>query len=137
MSRQTEPLLDATAVVNCHTFPFEKLGVWHEARALTVAVSRTVRSFPTTERYCLAPQLSRAALSVASNLAEGSSRTSRRDQAHFSQLAYGSLVELACQLVIARDLGYIDGGVYGSLRTSIEAISNKVNALRRYQLHAS
>jgi len=52
--------------------------------------------------------LRRPAISYPSNIAEGSSRISQKDQAHFSQLAYASLMEVACQLSIARDLGFIN-----------------------------
>jgi len=51
--------------------------------------------------------LRRAAISYPSNIAEGSSRISQKDQGHFSQLAYGSLMEVACQLNIAKELGFI------------------------------
>ena len=79
-------------------------------------------------------QLNRAALSVVSNIAEGSSRTSPKDQAHFIQVSYSSLMEVACQLIIARDLGYPEESVYDELRKKIEEISNKLNALRKYQI---
>jgi four helix bundle protein len=77
--------------------------------------------------------MTRAAISVASNLAEGSSRMSRKDQAHFSQIAYGSLMEVACQLNIAEELGFIKEEKYVELRQSIVILSSKINALSRSQ----
>ncbi len=74
---------------------FEKLRVWNDARELHSQVYRATRSFPRAELYGLTSQMNRIAVSVATYLAEGSSRTSRKDQAHFTQISYGSLTELA------------------------------------------
>jgi four helix bundle protein len=78
--------------------------------------------------------MNRAAISVASNLAEGSSRTSLKDQAHFSQLAYSSLMELACQLTMAEDLEYLPIESKKNLRMEFASLGNKINALRNSQL---
>jgi four helix bundle protein len=78
-------------------------------------------------------QCNRAAISVAANLAEGSSRQSRKDQAHFSEIAYGSLMELACLLVLSVDIGLLPEPSESTLRDSIENISAQLNALRRSQ----
>jgi len=83
--------------------------------------------------YGLTSQINRAAISVASNLAEGSSRTSQKDQAHFSQLAYSSLMEVACQLSIVQELGFVDNEKYAEIRREIEGLSRKINALHRSQ----
>jgi four helix bundle protein len=85
-----------------HVYPFEKLRVW-EARQLAQNYGLT-KKFPRSEIYGLTSQTNRAVVSVAANLAEGSARTSRRDQAHFSQMAYSSLMELACLQSLAVDL---------------------------------
>lgn len=117
-----------------HVYPFEKLRVWSEARLLVRSVYAGTRSFPRTEVYGLTSQINRAAVSVAANLAEGSSRTSRKDQAHFSQIAYGSLMELACLLILAVDLEYLDAAEESKLREETETLSRQVNALRTAQL---
>src|SRR5437762_9520988 len=87
-----------------HVYPFEKLRVWQNARSLVKSVYRTTRAFPRSEVYGLTSQTNRAAVSVAANLAEGSSRTSRKDQAHFTQISYGSLTELAYLAILATDV---------------------------------
>ncbi len=69
-----------------------------------------------------------------SNLAEGSGRTSARDQAHFSQLAFGSLLELDAQHQLALDLGFLPAGDYRDIRYSIEELARKISALRASQL---
>ena len=117
-----------------HTYPFEKLRVWQDARNLVKNVYAATRKFPRSEIYGLTPQANRAALSVAANLAEGSARTSRKDQAHFTQIAYGSLMELACLLILAVDLEFLLSEEESTLREEIEAISRQLNALRKTQL---
>ena len=83
-------------------YPFEKLRVWQAARLLAKQVYLVTAIFPQSERYGLISQCNRAAISVAANLAEGTCRQSRKDQAHFSDIAYGSLTELACLLILAK-----------------------------------
>jgi len=117
-----------------HTYPFEKLRVWNDARQLVREIYCLTRTFPRSELYGLTSQSNRAAVSVAANLAEGSARTSRKDQAHFSQLAYSSLMELACLLVLGVDLEFISTEEESELREEIESLSRKLNALRRTQL---
>ena len=72
-------------------YSFEKLDVWQKSRALIKGIYRLTESFPSDEKFGLTNQLRRAGVSVASNLAEGTSRASGRDQARFTQLSYGSL----------------------------------------------
>jgi four helix bundle protein len=117
-----------------HVCPFEKLRVWQNARSLIKNIYKITRSFPRSEIYGLTSQTNRAAVSVAANLAQGSSRTSRKDQAHFSQIAYGSLMELACLLIVAVDLEFVSSEVESSLRAEIEAVSRQLNALRSSQV---
>ena len=116
-----------------HEYSFEKLRVWQSARELARAVYLTTGSFPRSEVYGLVSQCNRAAISVAANLAEGSSRRSPKDQAHFSEIAYGSLMELACLLVLSLDVGILADATESKLRTLIETISAQLNALRRSQ----
>jgi four helix bundle protein len=114
-------------------YPFEKLRVWQAARDLSKAVYLITGKFPPRELYGLISQCNRAAISVAANLAEGSSRRSRKDQAHFSEIAYGSLMELACLLILSRDLGILPDPSEQDLRSSIEQLSPQLNALHRSQ----
>ena len=113
-----------------HIYPFEKLRVWQSARNLIKGIYKITKAFPRSETYGLISQTNRAAVSVAANLAEGSSRTSRKDQAHFSQIAYGSLMELACLLIVAVDLEILPADREAKLREEIESVSRQLNALR-------
>ncbi len=117
-----------------YQYPFEKLRVWGSARELVRHIYAATKAFPKAELYGLTSQVNRASISIAANLAEGSSRTSRKDQAHFSQIAYGSLMELACLLILAVDLGFLNPAGEEKLRAEIDSVSRQVNALRNSQL---
>ena len=114
-------------------YSFEKLRVWQAARELAKQVYLSTANFPQRELYGLTSQCNRAAVSVAANLAEGTSRQSRKDQAHFSEIAYGSLTELACLLILAKDVGVLSETSESYLRGAIEHVSAQLNALHRSQ----
>jgi four helix bundle protein len=114
-------------------YSFEKLRVWQAARDLSKAVYLTTAKFPQREMYGLVSQCNRAVVSVAANLAEGSSRQSGKDQAHFSEIAHGSLMELACLLILASDTGILHSEAEQMLRRFIEQLSSQLNALHRSQ----
>ena len=115
-------------------FPYEKLEVWQESRKLVRQIYSLTRQFPQEEKYGLVSQINRAAISVASNIAEGSCRSSLKDQAHFSQLAFSSLMELSCQLTLAADLQLLSSGDYATHYSEIKLLANRLNALKRSQL---
>jgi len=117
-----------------YRFPFEKLLAWQDSRKFVKTVYRLTVKFPAVEKFGLVSQINRAVVSVASNLAEGSSRTSLKDQAHFSQLAFSSLMEVVCQLTLATDLGYVKDDELKKLGVLLSELSNKINALRNSQL---
>jgi four helix bundle protein len=116
-----------------HQYPFEKLNVWQAARELAVSTYKTTAHFPQREVYGLTSQCNRAAVSVAANIAEGTSRQSLKDQAHFSEIAYGSLMELACLFIIGNDVGVLPTAEEGALRQALEGVSAQLNALHRSQ----
>jgi four helix bundle protein len=119
-----------------YLFAFEKLDVWKLAKDFSIEIYKLTKKFHREERFGLMSQLNRAAISVASNIAEGSSRKSKKDKAHFYQIAYGSLMEVASQLIIVRELGFMADQDYASLRTKLHEISNKLNALYKSQLNS-
>ena len=89
------------------TYQFEKLTAWQKAKDLAIAVYRLVTKFPQYEQYALCSQVRKAAISVPSNIAEGTGRVSMKEKIHFLEISYGSLLETYCQLQIAAELGYI------------------------------
>jgi four helix bundle protein len=87
---------------------YTKISAWKLADDLTVALYERTRTFPHEELYGLTSQLRRAAYSVPANIAEGSSRESKRDYLHFLYIARGSLAETQYFIHLARRLGYLE-----------------------------
>jgi len=96
-----------------------------------------IKKFPREEQYALCDQLRRAVISVPSNIAEGSGRTSSKDQAHFFEMAFGSLMEVNCQIDIAHDLGYITKEEVERVEQHVKAIAALLSGLRRKLLGES
>lgn len=115
-------------------FPFEKLEVWQEARHLVVSVYDCSRNFPKEERFSLTSQLTRAAVSVANNLAEGCGRASFKEQANYSNQARGSLMETASDLIIATDLGFVTETVTDPILSQAYDLGIRIHNLRESQL---
>ena len=110
-------------------YSFEKLKVWQEAKKLVVDVYHLLDSFPRFEKYALCDQIRRAIVSVPSNIAEGSGRRSLKEQIHFLEIAYGSLMETYNQLQIAIDLTYITEESVEAIKPSIDAVAKMINGL--------
>lgn len=110
-------------------YSFEKLNVWQEAKKLVVDVYHLLDSFPKFEKYALCDQIRRAIVSVPSNIAEGSGRRSLKEQIHFLEIAYGSLMETYNQLLIAIDLTYITEESVEAIKPSIDAVAKMINGL--------
>jgi four helix bundle protein len=113
-------------------FSFERLVVWQDSRSLAKAIYQLTREFPSDEKFGLVSQIRRAAISVSSNIVEGSYRSSNKDKANFMNMAFGSLMELLSQVIISKDLEYINEGQYIELRSAIEKTSNKLASLSKY-----
>lgn len=112
-------------------YSFEKLDVWKKSKDFTVNIYQVTANFPSAEKFGLVSQLRRAAVSVSSNIAEGSSRTSNKDQARFYIMAYSSAVEILNQLIISKDLEFLSEGNYKELRSDIEDITAMINRLHK------
>jgi four helix bundle protein len=111
-------------------FNFEKLEVWQRAIAFTDPVYAATRQFPNDERFGLTNQMRRASVSVSSNIAEGSSRSSKKDFASFVEIGYGSLMEVVSQSHIARRQEFLDQGTFQSIYNEAEEISRMLSGLR-------
>lgn len=117
-------------------YSFEKLKVWQESIELIKNMYRVTKDFPSDERFGLVSQLRRATVSIASNLAEGTSRKTNKDKAHFTTISFSSSMEVLNQLIIAKELNFISENDYILLREKLEKITNMLNALRKAQLNA-
>ncbi len=119
-----------------HTYSFEKLEVWNEAIELAITIYQVTENFPDQEKYGLTSQMRRCSVSVSSNIAEGTIRSTSKDKSKYMTIAYGSTMELLSQLVISLKLGYINQDTYLSIRKQIESITNKLNSLKKHFLKA-
>ena len=117
-------------IIVMYQFAFEKLEVWNESRNLTKSLYLKTKSFPEYEKFGLSSQIQRAAVSICSNIAEGSSRRSSKEQKNFYQIAYSSLMEVMNQIIISSDLNYVDTIFLKDARGKILRISRMLNALR-------
>ncbi|MBR4912998.1 MAG: four helix bundle protein [Bacteroidales bacterium] len=116
------------------TYSFENLEVWKKSRELVFYVYQIQSSFPPYEKYGLGDQLRRAVVSVSSNIAEGNARYSVKEQAHFIEIAIGSLMEVYCQIVLAYDLKYITEEQLNKCNERIEIVFKLLNGLRYQKL---
>ncbi len=115
-------------------YSFEKLTVWQESKNLVKDIYRLTKSFPSEERFGLISQLRRASVSIASNLAEGTSRKTNKDKAHFTTISFSSAMEVLNQLIISKELNFLSEKDYILVREKLEKITNMLNALRNSQL---
>jgi four helix bundle protein len=113
---------------------FEKLDVWQKVRVFTKSIYQLSQKFPDEEKFGMTSQIRRAVISINCNIAEGVSRQTGKEQARFTEIAYGSLMEVLNLLILANDLLFISDEELANLRLSIEEISNKLNSLRETQL---
>ena len=111
-------------------FRFEKLGVWQKSVDFADRVYEVTRGFPADERYGLTSQLRRAAVSISSNIAEGSGRSSDKDFAHFVQIAYGSVMEVVSQIHIAKRQTMLTEDAFQNLYSQANEISRMLSGLR-------
>tara|TARA_R110001632_G_scaffold55094_2_gene134915 strand:- start:17030 stop:17392 length:363 start_codon:yes stop_codon:yes gene_type:complete len=115
-------------------YSFEKLNVWKESLELVTSIYKITNNFPREEKFGLISQIRRATVSVSSNLAEGTSRKTNKDKAHFTTISYSSAMEVLNQLIISKELDYISENDYILVRQRIEKITNMLNSLRNSQL---
>jgi four helix bundle protein len=116
------------------TFSFEKLKVWQKSRHLAVRVYKFTKHFPEDERFGLVSQMRRSVISISSNIAEGSGRHNPKDKARFTEIAFGSALELLNQSIISSDLEYIKKDDYLNIRKDISEITAMLDGLRKSQL---
>src|SRR5436853_7647487 len=111
-------------------FNFEKLDVWQKALDFADLIYKETRSFPVDERFCLTNQLRRAAISISSNIAEGSSRSSRNDFARFAAIAAGSVFEAVSQAFIARRQNFLGEDQFQEMYADAEELSRMLSGWR-------
>ena len=110
---------------------YRDLRVWNTAVELTIEVYRLTESFPSSERFGLTSQLRRAAVSVASNIAEGHARSTRGEYKNHVSIARGSAIEVEVQLFLAEQLGFVKSPTLTKARDHCDAISRMITNLKR------
>jgi four helix bundle protein len=112
-------------------FNFEKLQVWQKAIDFADLIYTDTRSFPSDERFGLTNQMRRAAVSISSNIAEGSSRSSKADFGRFIEISTGSLFEVVSQAFIAKRQGFLSEEQFHELYRAAEEQSRMQSGLRK------
>ncbi len=110
---------------------FKKLKVWSKAHSFVLDVYGATKAFPSIERYGLTAQLRKSAVSIPSNLAEGCGRGSTGAFASFVQIASGSACEAEYQLLLSRDLGYLEQDEHARLSEQVAHLERMLTSLNR------
>lgn len=110
---------------------FRDLKVWERAHHLVLEVYKVTKYFPSEERYGLVIQLRRSASSIPTNIVEGFNRNSKRDYAHFINIARGSLEETKYHLILAKDLGYLKEVDFNSLNEICDEVGKMLYGFQR------
>ena len=113
-----------------YNFTYRRLNVYQLSKTLVRDVYGLTADFPINEKYALSDQMRRAVVSVPSNIAEGTSKTSPKEQFHFLEISYGSLMELMCQTEIAFDLCYINKEQFGQIEEEIGNIYRMLSSMQ-------
>lgn len=108
---------------------FKQLQVWQKGHKLVVDIYLVTNTFPSEEKFGLSNQLRRAAVSLTSNIAEGFSRRSKNEKMQFYSIAHGSLTEIQNQILIAKDVKFMNNDIYQTLENSITEIHKMLNSL--------
>ena len=104
---------------------YNNLQIWQQAMDLVEEIYKLTASFPIEEKFGLVSQMTRAAVSIPSNIAEGAGRNSDKDFAHFISIAIGSLYELNTQIVLSERLGYINQLQSQELQKKLDNLQRK------------
>lgn len=109
---------------------YRDLLVWKKSLVLAKSVYQITEGFPQREHYGLSAQIRKSAISIASNIAEGSARFGDKEFIHFLMIARGSLAELHTQLLLSQEIGYLDETNFTLLENSIDEIGRMLNGLK-------
>lgn len=113
---------------------FTQLIVWQHGHSLVIEIYKATKEFPKDELFALTSQLRRAVVSITCNIAEGFSRRSYKDKAHFYNMSLGSLTEVQNLLLISRDLNYISKLHFGALANKTVEIQKMLTVLIKHSV---
>lgn len=101
---------------------YKELTVWQKSVEIAISVYKDTRNYPKYELYGLTSQIRRSAISISSNIAEGAGRNSDKDFSRFLNISYGSSFELETQLIISKELNYLDDTSFNKLNDDLSEI---------------
>ncbi len=110
---------------------FTDLNAWKESHKLVLMIYGETENFPKSEMFGLTNQIRRASVSIVSNIAEGFSRLTVKDKCHFYSMAHGSLTELQSQLLIARDLKFLNKKSFDYIAKQTVEVAKLISGLKR------
>jgi four helix bundle protein len=110
---------------------YKNLKIWHEAMDLATEIYSLTKLFPEQERYSLTNQIQRAAISIPSNIAEGTSRSSQKEFKHYLTISMGSAFEVTTQVELSFRLGYINEQERNRILNSNELLQRKIQAFSK------
>ena len=111
-------------------FGFRDLRVYQTSKDFVKTIYGLLSTYPPNEQYALCDQLRRASVSVPSNIAEGMSRLSDKEEVHFIEISYGSLMEVLCQMEISKELNYVTEEQMKDIENQITIIAKQLSKLR-------
>lgn len=111
-------------------YSFEKLMAWQESRSLVKSIYVLLNKYPKYEQFALCDQIRRASISVPSNIAEGNTKNSSKERIHFIEIAYGSLMEVYCQLILSKDLDYINDDDLKLIKVQVDKVGKLLSGLK-------
>ena len=112
--------------------PHKKLEAWKKAISLTIKIYKLTEKLPETEKFGLLSQMRRAVVSIASNIAEGAAKNTKKEFIQFLFNAQGSLSELDTQIIICKELGYISKADCGLIDKELVSESKLIAGLIKY-----
>jgi four helix bundle protein len=110
---------------------FQQVAAWQKAHQLTLEVYKTVESFPTSQKYELSKQLTRATSSIGANIAEGCGRGGDPELRHFLRIAIGSGFEVENHLLLAKDIGFLPPDDHQRLEQNIHEVQRMLASFIR------
>lgn len=110
---------------------FRKYEIWHRAIALTKEIYKMTESYPNHEKFGIISQMRRAGVSIASNIAEGASRSTEKDFARFLEIALGSAFEVETQLIISVEIDFIGEEQSNRLLSELSILQKQINQFLR------
>ena len=108
---------------------YKELIVWQKARVLVKSIYSISTQLPPEEKFGLTSQIRRCAVSIPSNIAEGASRTSNKEFAHFLEIAYGSSFELETQLLLCVDIDFLSKDMVNLIISELQEIQRMIYKL--------